>query len=380
MEGITCSGWQEIYGQERAISFLREGLRRGDTPHALLFSGPRGVGKFSTALLFAAAALCPQGEPDGCASCRKVAAGVHPDLHVLEPEGLSIRVEQVRRLEAELSGKAVESTSKAVIVDEADAMTREAANAFLKTLEEPSPHTYIVLVCESKENLLATVVSRCREIRFTALGRRDLERFLVEREGLREEEARRMARRSGGVFGRALLWARRPELASHWRRGVELAASLRRLSLLEALEVVEECRGDWQKMEAGAGEEELEAYFRALDKRAAELLRKRWENRKAQETRKARRRAAHDLLDGMASFYRDIMLLNLVEEEGEEIADGNLFNPERRKELEREALHVGAERARACLGILHEVGKALEANVDEKLLLHGLVLQLRKAT
>ena len=380
MEGITCSGWQEIYGQEKAISLLRAGLRRGDIPHALLFTGPSGVGKFGTALLFAAAALCTSGEPDGCASCRKVAAGVHPDLHVLEPEGFSIKVEAVRKLEAELSGKAVESAAKAVIIDEADAMTHEAANAFLKTLEEPTPDTYIVLVCESKENLLPTVVSRCREVRFTALGQRDLERFLVEREGLQEEEARKMARRSGGVFGRALLWARRPELAAHWRRGVGLAASLRRLSLLEALEIVEECRGDWEKMEAKGGGGELEAYTRALDKRAAEQLRKRWEGRKAQEMRKARRRAAHDLLDGMASFYRDIMLLNLIEEEGLGVEDEVLFNPERRKELEREALHVGAERARACLGILHEAGKALEANVDEKLLLHGLILQLRKAT
>lgn len=380
MEGITCSGWDEIYGQEKTVSLLRSGLRRGDLPHALLFTGPRGVGKFSTALLFAAGALCPHGEPDGCVSCRKVAAGVHPDLHVLEPEGLSIKVEQVRGLEAELSGKALESPCKVAIIDDADVMTREAANAFLKTLEEPGPGTYIVLVCESKENLLPTVVSRCREVRFTSLGRKDLERFLVEREGLREEEAQRTAKRSGGVFGRALMWARRPELAAHWRRGVELAASLRRLSLLEALEVVEDCREAWQRMEIGGGEEELEAYVRALDSKAGEQLRKRWEGRKSQETRKARRRAAHDLLDGMASFYRDIMLLDLMGEEGEEIADEALFNPELRKELEREALHVGAERARVCLGVLHEAGKALEANVDEKLLLHGLILQLRAAT
>ncbi|MBC7246278.1 MAG: DNA polymerase III subunit delta' [Actinobacteria bacterium] len=380
MEGITCSGWGEIYGQEKAVSLLRDGLRRGDLPHALLFTGPRGVGKFSAALLFAAAVLCPRGEPDGCPSCRKVAAGVHPDLHVLEPEGLSVKVEQVRGLDAELSAKALESSCKVAIIDEADAMTREAANAFLKTLEEPAPGTYVVLVCESKENLLPTVLSRCREVRFTSLGRRDLERFLVEREGLPEEEAQGMARRSGGIFGRALLWARRPELAAHWRRGVELAASLRRLSLLEALDAVEDCRATWQKMEIGGGEEELEKYLRALDRKAGEQLRKRWEGKRAQETRRARRRAAHDLLDGMASFYRDIMLLNLVEEEGEEIEDTALFNPERRKELEREALHVGAERARMCLEILHEAGKALEANVDEKLLLHGLILRLRGAT
>lgn len=377
--GISCSGWGEIFGQERAVSLLRSGISQGDIPHALLFTGPRGVGKFSTALLLAAALLCPSGEPDGCPSCLKVADGVHPDLHLVEPEGMTITVGRIREMEAELSRKPVEAGCRVVIVDDAELMNRESANAFLKTLEEPEPGTYIILVCESKESLLPTVVSRCREVRFSALGRGDVVRFLVEREGMGEEEAERLAGRSGGVFGRALLWARRPELTAHWRRGVGLAASLRRLSLLEALDEVGSFHRMLREVEAEPAEDAREErYRRALEGRAADLVARKREERRKRETARLRRQAMRDLLDGMSSFYRDIMLLNLAGEEGRTVADQDLFNPEWREELEREALHLGARQSLGCLRAVLRAEKALDANVDEALLLESLVLELRK--
>lgn len=378
MRDIRCTGWEEVFGQEAAVNYLRSMLRQRDVPHALLFTGPRGVGKFTTSLVFTAALLCPSGEPDGCPSCRKVSRRVHPDLHLLEPEGLSIRVERIRELEGRLYRKAVEGRGRVVIVDEAETMTLEAANAFLKTLEEPLPDTRLILVSESRENLLPTVVSRCREIRFSSIGSLDLERFLVEREGLAEETARSVARRAGGIFGRAILWARYPELAAYWRRGVECAASLRRLSLQEALKSVESCRRELHELKLEEeGEEEGEDYLAALDRRSAERLRKRREEETSRRNKRARRQAAHDFLDGMTSFYRDIMLLILVGEEGKEATDDLLLNPEWRKELEREALHLEASRVWGCLEKLREAKKALDANVDEELLFADLVLELR---
>lgn len=376
MHEIRCSGWEEIFGQDRVVAYLRSGLQRGDLPHALLFTGPRGVGKFSTALLFAAALLCPSGGPDGCPVCRRVADRVHPDLQLVMPEGLSIRVEQIRRMESALSRKPVEGKGRVVIVDEADSMTQEAANAFLKTLEEPFPDTELVLVCESRENLLPTVVSRCREIRFSPLGSRDLERFLVERLGVAEDEARSLARRAGGIFGRALLWARHPELALYWKRGVECAASLRRLSLQEAMESMESCRRQLHELKLSAGGPD-DPYLAALDRKSADQLRKRREEEVARENKRARRQAAQDFLDGMGSFYRDIMLLNSVEEEGGKVREGLLLNPEWRRELEREALHMDHRRAWRCLEALREAKRSLDANVDEELVFAGLVLELR---
>ncbi len=382
--GISCSAWDEIYGQGKAIAFLKDILRRGEMPHALVFTGPRGVGKFGTALLFAAALLCPSGEPDGCSSCLKVSRGVHPDLHVLEAEGSQILIDQVRGLEGELRIKPQESRRKVVIVDEAGSMNQDAANAFLKTLEEPPPETYIVLVAESREELLETVASRCHEVRFSALGKKDIEAFLTAAEGVEAAEAERLARLSGGIFGRALLWARDPGMASFWSRGVEMAASLRRSSLLAALEMaageregLKRLEGRGEEVGPGGGGADAGAYLKAMDKRAADLLRKRLERRAKRETLKRRRQAALDLLDGMSSFYRDIMLLNLMEEKGREVAEAPLFNREWMDELEREALHIGTEEAMSRLEALGGTRKALEANVDIGLLLDSLVLELK---
>ncbi len=348
-------------------------------PHALLFSGPRGVGKFSSALLLAAAVLCPARKPDGCPSCAKVARGVHPDLHLVEAEGNVIRIEQVRGLERELAMKPAETGHRVAIVDDAHLMNQEAANTFLKTLEEPNFGTCIVLVVESKEDLLPTVVSRCREVRFSALGKRDIEAFLVEREGLEPAEAERLARLSGGIFGRALLWARDPDLAAHWNRGVGLAASLHRSSLLRVLEEAEEARRSLESEACGTGEEEkMETYLKAVDKRSGERLEKRWEERRKRETARMRRQAALDLLDGMSSFYRDIMLLNLAQEAREGTEEPLLLNLEWREELEREALHLGYAETMRRLQALQRARKALEANVDLALLLESLLLEIRR--
>jgi len=359
------------------VGFLVESLRRGEVPHALLFTGPRGVGKYSTALLFAAALLCPAGEPDACPSCLKVARGVHPDLHVVEAEGNQILIGQVRDLEGELHVKPKESRRKVAIVDEAETMNQDAANAFLKTLEEPPPETFIILVVESRQALLETVASRCHEVRFSALGKRDIERFLKEKEGLAEAEAEKLARLSGGIFGRALLWARNPELAAHWNRGVELAASLRRSSLLTLLELAAEERGRLQDTAVNGDNGDLDEYIKAMDRRGGELLRKHREKRGKREALKLRRQAALDLFDGMSSFYRDIMLLNLSEDEGRDAREAPLLNLEWMEELEREALHTGTGEAMRRLEALRGARKALEANVDIGLLLDSLLLELK---
>jgi DNA polymerase-3 subunit delta' len=378
---MECTGWEEIYGQDRAVGFLIETLIKGEVPHALIFTGPRGVGKYSTALLFAAALFCPAGRPDACPSCHKVARGVHPDLHLVEAEGTQILIDQIRELEGDLSIKPKESARKVVIIDEAETMNQDAANAFLKTLEEPPPETYIILVVESREALLPTVASRCHEVRFSAMGKKDIEDFLVEREGLQREEAEKIARLSGGIFGRALLWARHPELAMHWTRGVELAAFMRRSSLLYLMEKMAEERGLLEDAAAPAGEMDLDVYIKAMDKRSGELLRKRWEKREKRETMKLRHQAALDLFDGMSSFYRDIMLLNLTEEkEGRDSSGVTLLNREWMEELEREALHLGTEESMRRLEALQRARKALEANVDIGLLLDSLVLELKGMT
>ncbi|MFW6113787.1 MAG: DNA polymerase III subunit delta' [Actinomycetota bacterium] len=361
------------------MGFLKDTLTRGEVPHALLFTGPRGIGKYSTALLFAAALLCESGKPDGCSSCRRVSRGMHPDVHILEAEGSVIRREQINGLIRELSRKPVEAGGRVAIIDEAHALNQEAANAFLKTLEEPPPGSYMILISESKGDMLPTVISRCHEVRFSPLGSKDIREFLVSCLGLDEEKAEKLARLSGGIFGRALLWARNPEMASRWNRGVELASSLRRSSLAELLEEAEAIRKLLDSADSGdpAGVDRLDEYLQAMDKRGGERLKKRWEERKKRETGKVRRQAALDFFDGMSSFYRDIMLLNLVEEEGIYSSRPSLLNLEWKEEVEREALNMGTAESMRRLETLQRARKAVEANVDLALVMDSLLLELR---
>ncbi len=376
---VSPTGWDAVFGQERAISFLRGVLERGEVPHAMLFTGPRGVGKHTTALLFSAALLCPSGAPDGCPSCFKVARGMHPDLHLVEPEGAQIHIDQVRELERELSVKPLEASRKVAVIDEAESMNETAANAFLKTLEEPPPGSCIILVAAGAEGLLPTIASRCHELRFSPLGKREVEGYLRREFAMPPQEAERLARLSGGIFGRALLWARMPELAGFWSRGVEVAATESKSSLLALLERAGGILRDASGAETPAGEEGMEAYRKALDKRVVEKLEKRWQEARKRESARLRRQALFDFLDGMASFYRDIMLLSVAGAWDEKPGGLPLVNLERREDLEREALGKGSREAARILRALGRAKKALEANVDQELVMNWLMLEIKGA-
>ncbi len=190
----------------------REALRPAQ---AYLFVGPSNVGKATVARRFAAMLICPQrGNHEGvCASCRRVLSGNHPDVTVVRPEGASsMSVEQARAVIARAPLAPVEADRKAIVFDDAGAMTEQAANAMLKTLEEPSASSVFILVAESEFDLPATVASRCRTIQFGRLREEDLVAALMAR-GVEEVQAREAASIAGGRPGLALDLAQRPEVS-----------------------------------------------------------------------------------------------------------------------------------------------------------------------
>jgi DNA polymerase-3 subunit delta' len=197
-----------IIGHDRPVAILKRALANEALAHALLFSGEEGIGKRMTALALAAALNCGAPGPDGgcgvCAACRKVAAGSHPDVHLLAPETDEIKIDQVRRVQEELSLKAFEGRRKVLIVDGAEAMNDASSNSFLKTLEEPPGDTLIVLVTARPRGLLPTIRSRCQELQFLPLPRHTLAALLRERRGLSEDDAWFLAALSRGSIGRAL--------------------------------------------------------------------------------------------------------------------------------------------------------------------------------
>jgi DNA polymerase-3 subunit delta' len=195
--------FDSVLGHERIRALLARALASGRLPPALLFSGPEGIGKKRLALSLGRALLCEvYGPCDTCAPCRRALRGVHPDLILLQPATAAIKIDQVRGLVGQISGLPFEGRSRVAIIDNAHLLTEEAANALLKSLEEPPPTTHVALVTASPQALLPTIRSRCQELRMSQLPIQVVEGKLAEE--LPRDEARLRAALSGGSLGAAL--------------------------------------------------------------------------------------------------------------------------------------------------------------------------------
>jgi len=174
--------FHDIIGQDKAINILERTIQRGRIASSYLFAGEPGIGKKCTAVTLAKALNCltsPGAACDECPSCRKIDSGIHPDFLLISPESGQIRVEEIRAIDEMLSLKAFEGRYKIVIVDDADTMNQYAANAFLKTLEEPPADSLIILVSSNPGRLPDTIRSRCSRINFTPLSSAACEKVLL---------------------------------------------------------------------------------------------------------------------------------------------------------------------------------------------------------
>lgn len=185
--------WEDVVGQEHVKDVLKAALEQGRVGHAYLFSGPRGVGKTTTARLIAMTANCtgPMPKPCGeCESCLSVRAGSHPD--VMEIDAASNNsVDDVRDLREKVSLAAMHGGKKIYILDEAHMMSRAAFNALLKTLEEPPSHVIFILATTEPEKIIPTILSRCQHYRFRRLTPEEIAgklAGLAQREGARADE------------------------------------------------------------------------------------------------------------------------------------------------------------------------------------------------
>ncbi len=201
-----------VRGQDRAVALLRRYLGSGKLPPGLLFFGEEGIGKEKAANAFAAAVLCRAPGPDGacgaCPDCRLLASGAHPNLLRVLPGNRNILIDDIRGLQEELALKAFSDRPRVALVVPADRMTVQAANALLKTLEEPPPATHLVLVSHRLSQLPPTIVSRCQKVPFSPLPAAEVAQIL---RGLPEGGGRRppdailaAAACAGGSPGRAL--------------------------------------------------------------------------------------------------------------------------------------------------------------------------------
>ncbi len=195
--------FSSIAGQDRITALLRRSLEAGRIAHAYLFEGIDAGCLKETALALVQAVFC--GATDGCGecdACRRVQGLNHPDLHLLQSDGVFIKVDQVRELQRELSLRPYQARKKACIIEDADRMNPASGNAFLKTLEEPPGDAMLILLTTHGEGILPTIRSRCQILRFPPLSA-DTVASLLRENGADEEQARMAAALAGGSLSRA---------------------------------------------------------------------------------------------------------------------------------------------------------------------------------
>ena len=208
-----------IAGHEWAVDLLREHVAQDRMRHAYLITGSQGVGRRTLALRLAQAVNCDQPPAPGvpclkCRSCEKIEHMTHPDLAIVEAEriGGTLKVDQVRELQRSLMLTPYEARYRVAILLRFEEAHPSAANALLKTLEEPPPKVILILTASSVENLLPTVVSRCEVLRLRSLALNEVSQWLEDDWDVSSDEANLLAHISGGIPGYALRLHKKPEL------------------------------------------------------------------------------------------------------------------------------------------------------------------------
>lgn len=368
--------WGEVIGQPAAVAILSRAARRDEVPHALLFLGPSGVGQREAACALAASLNCPQaaeGEACGaCSTCRRITAGTHPVMQTFQPEGAAHVVGSVREEWIPTATRtAMEGRRKVLRVAEAGRMNEAAQNAFLKVLEEPPASVVWVLEADDEASLLETVVSRCRRVTFApwsprALGER------AARLGIPEADRPALVRAALGSPRRLAALAEEGMAAAR-REHLGLVGRLLEEGPGCVVPLAAELDG-WAKSRRKARRErardELAAYQEAFGGEWPPGVRKRVERRLAREERQARQEALELFLDNLASYLRDLLL---VQAGG---GGGQMVNVDHREALRRDAGRVPTGVALTGLDAVFACRRALLAHGQPELHLRQLLLHI----
>jgi DNA polymerase-3 subunit delta' len=302
-----------------AVKAAQSGQESQEMTHAWIFTGPPGSGRSSAAVAFAAALVCPTGGCGTCQACNSAQTSGHPDVEIIRTEGLSIKIDEVRELLTRTSWAPSMGGWRVVVMEDADRMTESAANALLKAIEEPGARTVWLLCAPTLHDILPTIRSRCRHLQLRTPSTHDVTEVLEKRDGITPAMADFAARVSQGHIGRARYIATNEHVRSNRAQVMKLPLQL---SSIAAAYTAAQTLVDLATQEANAAtdardEAETQALAEAYGKGATGRGMATGGSKAIKELEKEQKsrttRAVRDGLDGalldIATFYRDVMLV-----------------------------------------------------------------------
>ena len=384
------SVFDDVVGQPGAVAVLshaaadaaevlagRAGLAM---THAWLMTGPPGSGRSVAARAFAAALECPRGGCGDCVACHTSLGGTHADVTLVAPEGLSYGVAEARRLVRSVSESPMSGRWRVVVVEDADRLTEDAANALLRAIEEPPPRAVFILCAPTPDDLLPTIRSRCRLVTLRIPSAEAVADVLVRRDGTDPAMAAFAARAAQGHVGRARRLATDDEARRRRRDVLDLPFALDTVpsalaaaaALVDAAtEEASAVTDDLDTQETTALREALGDTGRGLPRGTSGALTDLEKRQKSRATRGKRDVLDRALLD-LAAFHRDVLAIQM----GGRVP---LVNGDLSDRVQRLAKGSRPEQTLRRIEAILACREALAANVNPLLAVEAMALAVRSA-
>ena len=318
------SVFDSLVGQSEVVERLKSatsaatsGSTTQEMVHSWLFVGPAGSGRSNAAVAFAAALVCSQSGCGTCRDCQTVLTGTHIDVERFNPTGLSIKAEEVRELIARSAWSPSVGPWRIVIIEDADRLTETAANALLKTIEEPETHTLWFLCAPTLSDVSITIRSRCRHLQLRTPSKTSVEEFLLTNTSVDSKTAAFAARVSQGHIGKARFIATNQEAQSRRKDVLALAFSLKDIDscfkaasrLLDtAQEQAESENSERDSKQLKQLQDAYQGTGRSLISGGSKAIKDLEKEQKSATTRSIRDNLDSALLD-IATIYRDVLVV-----------------------------------------------------------------------